>query len=178
MAYSKAQWTPFAGMKVFGCVRRVVLRGETAVIDGKVRFLLRYCAQRNQTSSTLSLRIGLKQQDFQTKPKDVTTQMKALKEYILVMFMVLKKMVYFLAYFAKYLQTLFGEKNVAVKGFNSCLRAVISTSLTYYLFGVIVRMRVVFRKTVVVGESCSDWSVVVVAVIFDPSIVCWFVGFV
>lgn len=36
MTYSKAQWTPFAGMKVNGCVRRVVLRGETAVIDGKV----------------------------------------------------------------------------------------------------------------------------------------------
>ena len=36
MTYSKAQWTPFAGMKVTGCVRRVVLRGETAVIDGKV----------------------------------------------------------------------------------------------------------------------------------------------
>ena len=43
-----------------------------------------------------------------------------------------------------------------------------------YLFGVIVRVRVVFRKTVVVGESCSDWSVVV-AVIFDPSIVFGFV---
>ena len=36
MTYSKAKWTPFAGMKVNGCVRRVVLRGETAVIDGKV----------------------------------------------------------------------------------------------------------------------------------------------
>lgn len=36
MTYSKAQWTPFAGMKVNGCVRRVVLRGETVVIDGKV----------------------------------------------------------------------------------------------------------------------------------------------
>lgn len=37
MTYSKAQWTPFAGMKVNGYVRRVVLRGETVVIDGKVR---------------------------------------------------------------------------------------------------------------------------------------------
>ncbi|CAH3149400.1 unnamed protein product [Porites evermanni] len=36
MTYSKAKWTPFAGMKVNGCVRRVVLRGETVVIDGKV----------------------------------------------------------------------------------------------------------------------------------------------
>ena len=36
MTYSKAQWTPFAGMKVNGCVRRVVVRGETVVIDGKV----------------------------------------------------------------------------------------------------------------------------------------------
>ena len=37
MTYSKAKWTPFAGMKVNGCVRRVVMRGETVVIDGKVR---------------------------------------------------------------------------------------------------------------------------------------------
>lgn len=37
MTYSKSQWTPFAGMKVFGMVRRVVLRGEIACIDGKVR---------------------------------------------------------------------------------------------------------------------------------------------
>ena len=36
MTYSKAHWTPFAGMRAFGCVRRVVLRGETAYIDGKV----------------------------------------------------------------------------------------------------------------------------------------------
>ncbi|XP_067032291.1 multifunctional protein CAD-like [Acropora muricata] len=36
MTYSKAQWTPFAGLKVNGCVRRVVMRGETVVIDGKV----------------------------------------------------------------------------------------------------------------------------------------------
>ena len=40
MTYSKAKWTPFAGMKVNGCVRRVVLRGETVVIDGKVCFSL------------------------------------------------------------------------------------------------------------------------------------------
>jgi len=36
MAYSKAGWTPFAGMKVKGCLRRVVLRGEVAFMDGKV----------------------------------------------------------------------------------------------------------------------------------------------
>ena len=37
MPYSKAQWTPFQGMKVKGVIRRVVLRGEVAVIDGQVR---------------------------------------------------------------------------------------------------------------------------------------------
>ncbi|NXT19905.1 PYR1 protein, partial [Syrrhaptes paradoxus] len=35
-AFSKAQWTPFEGMKVKGTVRRVVLRGEVAYIDGQV----------------------------------------------------------------------------------------------------------------------------------------------
>ena len=35
-AYSKAGWTPFAGRKVTGSVRRVMLRGETAFVDGKV----------------------------------------------------------------------------------------------------------------------------------------------
>ena len=34
--FSKAGWTPFAGMKVKGSLRRVILRGETAYIDGKV----------------------------------------------------------------------------------------------------------------------------------------------
>ena len=43
MLYSKAQWTPFAGMKSYGCVRRVVLRGETAFIDGKVSFIVGTC---------------------------------------------------------------------------------------------------------------------------------------
>lgn len=36
MNFSKANWTPFAGMEVVGRVRRVVLRGEIAYIDGKV----------------------------------------------------------------------------------------------------------------------------------------------
>lgn len=36
-AFSKARWTPFEGMKVKGTVRRVVLRGEVAYIDGQVR---------------------------------------------------------------------------------------------------------------------------------------------
>ncbi|XP_009328663.1 PREDICTED: CAD protein-like, partial [Pygoscelis adeliae] len=34
-AFSKARWTPFEGMKVKGTVRRVVLRGEVAYIDGQ-----------------------------------------------------------------------------------------------------------------------------------------------
>ena len=37
MQYSKSRWTPFAGMPVQGALRRVVLRGEVAYIDGKVR---------------------------------------------------------------------------------------------------------------------------------------------
>lgn len=35
-AFSKAQWTPFEGRNVKGTVRRVVLRGEVAYIDGQV----------------------------------------------------------------------------------------------------------------------------------------------
>uniref|UniRef100_A0A182P0V5 aspartate carbamoyltransferase n=1 Tax=Anopheles epiroticus TaxID=199890 RepID=A0A182P0V5_9DIPT len=34
--HSKAHWTPFSGMRVKGCVHRVVLRGETAYVDGLV----------------------------------------------------------------------------------------------------------------------------------------------
>ncbi|XP_059141957.1 CAD protein-like isoform X2 [Physella acuta] len=36
MPYTKSKWTPFAGRPVKGIVRRVVLRGELAVIDGEV----------------------------------------------------------------------------------------------------------------------------------------------
>ena len=36
LPYSKSKWTPFAGMAVTGVVRRVVIRGEIAYIDGKV----------------------------------------------------------------------------------------------------------------------------------------------
>ena len=38
--YSKAGWTPFAGMRVKGIVKRVVLRGRTVFVDGKV---LNFC---------------------------------------------------------------------------------------------------------------------------------------
>lgn len=37
--YSRAGWTPFAGRKVVGRVKRVVLRGEIAYVDGKVSSL-------------------------------------------------------------------------------------------------------------------------------------------
>ena len=33
---SKAKWTPFAGKKVTGKVKRVVLRGELAYVDGEI----------------------------------------------------------------------------------------------------------------------------------------------
>ena len=36
MTYTKSKWTPFAGMKVFGKIRRVVLRGQLAVIENEV----------------------------------------------------------------------------------------------------------------------------------------------
>ena len=35
MQFSKAKWTPFAGMKVTGKVKRVVLRGQPVYVDGK-----------------------------------------------------------------------------------------------------------------------------------------------
>lgn len=35
-AFSKAKWSPFAGLKVKGCVKRVVLRGEVVCMDGAV----------------------------------------------------------------------------------------------------------------------------------------------
>lgn len=45
-AFSKARWTPFEGMQVKGTVRRVVLRGEVAYIDGQVRSWVLFCLHR------------------------------------------------------------------------------------------------------------------------------------
>lgn len=52
MPFSKAQWTPFAGVEVIGRVQRVVIRGEIAYIDGKVGvyYLLR-CSSNGGDSS-------------------------------------------------------------------------------------------------------------------------------
>ena len=36
LPHTKSKWTPFAGMTVMGVVKRVVIRGEIAYIDGKV----------------------------------------------------------------------------------------------------------------------------------------------
>ena len=36
LKFTKSKWTPFEGFRVFGSVRRVVLRGEVAYIDGQV----------------------------------------------------------------------------------------------------------------------------------------------
>lgn len=36
MKFTKSKWTPFAGKHVVGKVRRVMLRGEVAYIDGEV----------------------------------------------------------------------------------------------------------------------------------------------
>ena len=36
LPFTKSKWTPFAGIKIHGCVHRVVLRGEVAYIDGQI----------------------------------------------------------------------------------------------------------------------------------------------
>lgn len=36
MEFTKSKWTPFAGMRVFGAVHRVTLRGEIAYVEGQV----------------------------------------------------------------------------------------------------------------------------------------------
>ncbi|VDO98634.1 unnamed protein product [Soboliphyme baturini] len=36
MKYSKAGWTPFSQMRLYGTVRRVLLRGEEVFVDGKI----------------------------------------------------------------------------------------------------------------------------------------------
>lgn len=40
--FSKAKWTPFAGRKVKGAVKRVVLRGEVVFIDGRVSIIAHF----------------------------------------------------------------------------------------------------------------------------------------
>lgn len=51
MPYSKAKWTPFAGMEVIGRVQRVVLRGKMAYIDGKVSYRIATLLHRKQECS-------------------------------------------------------------------------------------------------------------------------------
>lgn len=36
MKFTKSNWTPFVGKQITGKVRRVMLRGEVAYIDGEV----------------------------------------------------------------------------------------------------------------------------------------------
>ncbi|XP_068630102.1 multifunctional protein r [Battus philenor] len=36
MEFSKSKWTPFAGMKVWGAIHRVTLRGEIAYVEGQI----------------------------------------------------------------------------------------------------------------------------------------------
>ena len=36
MKFTKSKWTPFVGKQITGKVRRVMLRGEVAYIDGEV----------------------------------------------------------------------------------------------------------------------------------------------
>ena len=43
MKFTKSKWTPFAGRRVKGSVRRVVLRGDVAYIDGQVNNVLFIC---------------------------------------------------------------------------------------------------------------------------------------
>ena len=47
MPFSKSKWTPFAGMAVKGAVRRVILHGEVAYIDGQVS-IFTYLKIKNQ----------------------------------------------------------------------------------------------------------------------------------
>ena len=55
LPFSKAGWTPFAGMEVVGQVQRVVLRGEIAYVDGKVRKGLKYIHVHDPPQLTVRL---------------------------------------------------------------------------------------------------------------------------
>ena len=53
--YCRSKWTPFAGHQVRGCVRKVVLRGKVAYIDGQVSYTVPYLAVScHFTSVTIS----------------------------------------------------------------------------------------------------------------------------
>ena len=43
MKYSKAQWTPFAGKRVVGMVKKVVLRGKTSYENEQVIYFISVC---------------------------------------------------------------------------------------------------------------------------------------
>ena len=50
MPYTKSKWTPFSGMRVTGKVKRVVLRNQLVLIDGKVRTRVKADCQSVQFS--------------------------------------------------------------------------------------------------------------------------------
>uniref|UniRef100_A0A915HUT8 CAD protein n=1 Tax=Romanomermis culicivorax TaxID=13658 RepID=A0A915HUT8_ROMCU len=52
--FCKSKWTPFAGLEVFGRVRRVVLRGEEVYIDGKFPLSPGYGKNVKYLAETLS----------------------------------------------------------------------------------------------------------------------------
>jgi len=75
MQFSKAKWTPFAGMKVTGKVKRVVLRGQPVYVDGKFlakegqgKDLRKICAPRRPTTSRERVRISSGLREGQKTP--------------------------------------------------------------------------------------------------------------
>ena len=57
--YSKAGWSPFAGMKVTGMVQRVVLHGEVAFVDGQVNYVAQYFYKQTYLAFIIEIGINL-----------------------------------------------------------------------------------------------------------------------
>lgn len=81
MPYSKCKWTPFAGLKVYGQVRRVVLRGEVVYVDGQMLAKPGYgqniTAMNDSTSSETQV---IKSKSLNTKFKNSQAQLNPTAE--------------------------------------------------------------------------------------------------
>lgn len=62
MKYTKCGWTPFAGMKVTGMVKKVVLRGKTVYIDGEIvtkpGYGINMVANKSNSSNVINVNIN------------------------------------------------------------------------------------------------------------------------
>jgi len=82
MKYSKCGWTPFVGMKVYGTIKRTVLRGKVVFVDGEILTEPGYGENIRKLPSTNINKNNNLPKNIQNLPKEMST--KKYKNHILL----------------------------------------------------------------------------------------------